>query len=49
MDCILKASDSPEPLASEKPRTALPITQEITTIKTEEKGFSLGFSPRKSL
>jgi hypothetical protein len=32
-----------DPLASARPRTALPITQEITTIKTQEKGFSLRF------
>jgi hypothetical protein len=32
-----------------KPRTTPPITQEITTIKTQEKGFSLGFSKKEPL
>jgi hypothetical protein len=35
--------DPSDPLASARPRTTLPITQEITTIKTQEKGFSLRF------
>ncbi len=30
-------------LAQDRPRIALPITQEITTIKAQEKGFSLRF------
>jgi hypothetical protein len=48
-DCTLKASDPSDPLASARPRTALPITQEITTIKTQEKGFSLGFPKEEPL
>jgi hypothetical protein len=43
-DCTLKASDPLDPLDSARPRTTIPTTQEITTIKTQEKGFSLRFS-----
>jgi hypothetical protein len=34
---------------NQKPRTTLPTTQEITTIKTQEKGFSLRFSKQEPL
>jgi hypothetical protein len=43
------ASDPSDPSGSARPRTTLPITQEITTIKTQEKGFSLRFSKREPL
>jgi hypothetical protein len=49
LTAFLRQSDPSDPLASARPRTTLPTTQEITTIKTQEKGFSLRFSKGEPL